>query len=245
MKLQHSTSDFPYILQNIANKSLGVGYEEAPVSWRTWCGVGSLPDFKSASRVAVGDTDAFEVVSELMPITETTISEKRETRNLATYAKRFGISRQAIVNDDLDAFTRVPQLLGASAARTVNTYVYAQLTSPPTMAEDSLALFSATHTSGSNYTASSGGAPGITQLAKGLTLMRKQKGVGAKAYMNIVPKFIVAPPDLETAIIQLLYGSINPAQSSNVVPGWITSLVPVIEPMVSGSSSERYRYHPG
>ncbi len=42
----HSTSDFPSIMANVANKSMSKGYNEAPTTWRQWASVGSVSDFK-------------------------------------------------------------------------------------------------------------------------------------------------------------------------------------------------------
>lgn len=234
--LQHGTSDFPSLLENVINKSLGVGYAEAPTTWQAWAGTGSLSDFKAATRVAVGDTDAFEEVKELMPITEATMSEKKESRQLSTFAKRFGVSRQALINDDLGEFSRIPQKHGSAAARTINEKVYAQITSPPTMAEDSIALFSASHPSGSNLTTGAG-APSITTLGTLLALMRKQKGVGLKARTNLQPRFILGPVALETTIRQLVQGTLTPAQTSNVVLPWMMQLTPVVDPILDDTSA--------
>lgn len=234
--LQHHTSDFPFLLENTANKSLGIGYAEARVTWNAWCGTGSLPDFKVASRVAVGDLADFEVVAELMPITETTMTEKRETRQLSTYAKRFGVSRQAIINDDLGEFSRTPQKLGAAAARTINTLVYGQLTSPPTMAEDSKALFATDHTSGSNTTVEAGN-PSIAGLNEAMALMRRQKNVGANGRVNVSPSYLVAPASVEGAVRQLVQGTINPNAVTNVVLDWMSNLTPVIEPLLDDTST--------
>lgn len=237
--MSHSTSDFPYLLENVANKSLGVGYAEARTTWEAWCSVGNLPDFKSASRVAVGDTDAFEVVKELMPITEASMSEKRETRELSTYAKRFGVSRQALINDDLTEFARTPQKLGASAARTINATVYEQLTSPPTMAEDSTALFATTHTSGGNL-ATSAAAPSAATLGAAMTFMRKQKGLGAKATLNIIPKYIILPAAHEMTVQQILAASIPsfmPTSAANAITRWMLNLIPITEPLLDASSA--------
>src|SRR5699024_9015739 len=50
----HSTSDFPLILENIANKSLLRGYEEAPETFTQWTSTGTLSDFKTSTRVGLG-----------------------------------------------------------------------------------------------------------------------------------------------------------------------------------------------
>ncbi len=46
-----TSSDFPLILANQANKSMLKGYDEAPETWNIWAQTGNLTDFKVASRV--------------------------------------------------------------------------------------------------------------------------------------------------------------------------------------------------
>lgn len=236
---QHSTSDFPYLLANVAEKSLGVGYEEARATWRAWCGTGSLPDFKTADRVAFGSFEDWSLVKELMPIPETSVSEKREQRSLGTYGQRFGISRQALINDDLGEFARTPQQLGAAAARSINTLVYQQLTSPPTMAEDSTALFATTHTSGSNTTVEAGGVS-IAGLTEAMANMRKQTGLGGTGRMNIIPRFLVVPAAQETAARQIVQTQLWPATAANAPIEWMLNLVPVVEPLLDDTATTTY-----
>src|SRR5690606_22794870 len=46
--------------------------------------------------------------------------------------------------------------------------------------------------------------------------------------LNVVPRFLIAPPELETKIDQLL-GAIVPNVTANVVPSSVRSLEPVID----------------
>lgn len=50
-----TTSDFPELLSNIAGKATMLGFEEAPETWRPWCRVGNLSDFKETKRIGVGE----------------------------------------------------------------------------------------------------------------------------------------------------------------------------------------------
>ena len=58
-----------------------------------------------------------ELIPELGNYPTTAFSESQESIQLATYGKKFGISRQAIINDDLDAFSTIPARMGRAAAR--------------------------------------------------------------------------------------------------------------------------------
>lgn len=140
----HTTSDFTNLLADVANKALLKGWEESEETFQQWTSRGTLPDFKASKRV---DLNTFPALSKVEPgaeYTYGTVGDRGETIQLATYGKLFSITRHAIVNDDLDSFTRIPAKMGRAAVRTVGNLVYAVLTGNPNMA-DGVALFHANH----------------------------------------------------------------------------------------------------
>lgn len=139
-----STSDFPFLLAAGVNKSLLDGYQTAPVSFPFWASVGSLNDFKATSRVKFGEVGKLKLVLENAKYQETAITEKRETIQLGTYANRITMSRQMIINDDLNGFTRVPFSMGMQARYLPNDLAIAVLTANAAMS-DGVALFASGH----------------------------------------------------------------------------------------------------
>lgn len=234
--LAHGTSDFPYLLENVANKNLHQGFEGAGVTWNAWCQVVSVKDFKQASRVKLSEAGDYVANGELVPIEETSVSDKKETYQVSTYAVRFGISRQAIINDDLDGMSRTPQLFGAAAARTLNKTIYSLLNSNPNTGEDGVAVF---HTATHGNLASAGAVPSETTISAGRAAMRLQKNIQGKEVLNIVPRYIISPTTHETTIDKLL-AQLVPAQTSNVVPMWIRNLTPVIDPYLDGYNANAW-----
>jgi phage major head subunit gpT-like protein len=67
-----------------------------------------------------------------------------ETNQLKTWGRILAVTRQALVNDDLSAFTRLAQQFGYAAAQMEGDVVYGILTGNPVMS-DGNALFSAAH----------------------------------------------------------------------------------------------------
>lgn len=57
-----------------------------------------------------------------------TTGDKGETIATATYGEIFSITRQAIINDDLNQLTDVPMKMGRAAKGTIGDLVYAVLT---------------------------------------------------------------------------------------------------------------------
>jgi ATP-dependent protease ClpP protease subunit len=140
----HSTGDFGNLLSNTANKAMLKGYEEAAETFQAWTSVGELPDFKVGSRVGLNDFGALSEVKEGAEYKYATVADRAEPIVLATYGNLFSLTRQTIIDDDLNAFTRIPQKMGSAAKSIVGDLVYATLTTNGNMS-DGVALFHADH----------------------------------------------------------------------------------------------------
>jgi hypothetical protein len=223
----HSTSDFPLLLANIANKSLRAAYEAAPRTFTAFCRETSLNDFKSVSRVSLGDAPALLPVSEHGEFTRGTVGETAENYALATFGRVVAVSRQAIVNDDMDAFTRIPGLFGRAAADLESDTVWNIIMTNPNMA-DAAALFNTTF----GNLAASGTAIGVTSLGVARSAMRKFVNLAGRP-MNVQARYLWCGPDTELAADQVL-ASVTPQQASNVNP-FSGTLVKVVDPRVTGT----------
>ena len=188
------SSDFPLILANTANKMLFEGWDTAEETWRVWCGVGSVSDFKTHTLPRVSETDDLDEVPEHGEYKYGKRTEASESYTIATYGKLFAITRQAVINDDLGALTDIPRGHGESANRKVGDVAYAVLTANAAMG-DGVALFHANH---SNFVDNgSGAAPGVETIAAGILAMGTQKDLQAKRRLNIRPEYFLGPKALE------------------------------------------------
>mgnify|MGYP000972609248 CR=1 FL=1 len=205
-----TSSDFANVLANVGNKSMLKGYEEAEETFQKWTGKGTLSDFKTVTRVDTGLFPSLAEVPEGAEYSYAKISDRKETMALATYGKLFGITRQAIINDDLSAFTRIPAKMGRAAKRTIGNLVYAILIDNPTMS-DTVALFHANH----GNLATSGSAMAVATLDAGRSAMAKQKDPDAHATaLNIRPRWNICPVALEGLAWQLYNSATEPGQSN-------------------------------
>jgi hypothetical protein len=204
----HSTSDFANLLVDASNKSLQIGYEEAPETWDEWTGTMSLPDFKTGHMTKLSTFSDLDVVPESGEITYGTFSDFKETIAILEYGKLFSITRKALINDDLNAFSEMPRGLGRAASRKIGDLVYAILTANGNMS-DGNALFSAAH---SNFVAGgSGAAPSVTTLNAAYASMATQTDPASNT-INIVPSHIIAPHALRGTIDTLLASQDDPAE---------------------------------
>jgi phage major head subunit gpT-like protein len=210
----HSTSDFPAILANVANKTLRAAYEAAPQTFRPIVRVTFHPDFKGVTRAQLGDAPSLEKVNRAGEFKRGTIADGKETFALASYGKILGFTRQSVINDDLDALTRLPMLFGRAAADLESDLVWAQITANGLMG-DGIALFDVnTH---KNYVSTSGATISDTTLNLARIAMRTQKGLNGR-YLNLTPKFCLVPVAKETVAKRYFATEVRPDKADNVNP---------------------------
>ncbi|MFD3249835.1 ClpP-like prohead protease/major capsid protein fusion protein [Rahnella aquatilis] len=223
LAMTHTTSDFGNILLDVANKSLLQGWEESQETFEAWTKKGQLSDFKTAYRVGLGGFPSLRKVREGAEYKYVTTTDNSETIALATYGEIFSITRQAIINDDLNQLTDVPMKMGRAAKATIGDLVYAVLTGNPKLS-DGKALFSSDHKNLAT------GAIDVTNLDAGRQLMRVQKEPTTGRTLNIRPAFLLVPTALETVANQTIKsasvkgadvnaGIINPIQNFATVIG--------------------------
>jgi hypothetical protein len=198
----------------------------APIARRT-----TVADFKDVHRLQLGEAPQLEKVNESGEYKRGTIGEAQEKYRIETFGKVIGITRQVLINDDLDAFTRVPALFGTAAATLESDVVWGVIAANAAMA-DGKALFHASH----NNLAGTGAALDVSGLAKARAAMSHQKGVDGKATLNIRPAFLVVPTSLELNAEQLLAQTIVPTKPGDVVPASMRSLVVISEPRLDPAS---------
>lgn len=225
----HTTSDFPEILANTANKTLRDAYAEAPQTFLPFTREVEVPDFKQISRAQLGDAPNLLKVLEHGEVTRGTIGEGAEKYNVETYERIVAVTRKVIINDDLEAFTRVPALMGRAARDLESDLIWGIITANAVMG-DGIALFqTATH----KNLASVAAAISVASIGLGRTAMRNQTGLNGRL-LNIMPSWLVVPAELETVAEQFT-GPINPETATNANP-FSGKLKVVAEPRLASLS---------
>ncbi|MGK5069208.1 ClpP-like prohead protease/major capsid protein fusion protein [Janthinobacterium sp. RT4P48] len=219
----HTGSDFPMLLGNIAEKAMLKGYEEAEETFQLWTSKGTLGDFKVGKRVDLNTFPSLDKIQDGAEYTYADIGERGESVQLATYGKMFSLTRQAIINDDLDAFTKIPKRLGRAAIRTIGDLVYAILTSNPRMS-DGIALFHADHKNLLPGAGISTATVDALQVAMGL----QKDGTGS--ILNLDVKTLIVPRALRgTAnVVRESEFEVGAANKNNTVPNSVRSTFDVV-----------------
>ncbi len=209
-------------------------------------------DFKPVNRVMLSDAPVLKQLNEKGEFTHAPISDNKITYQLATYGEIVALTRKVIINDDLQAFTRIPALLGVAAAQlesnTVWGIIIANVAATYAGDKTDTALFHANHGNllsgvASSIDSSVTNADPLTALGKARAAMRNQKGMQGTP-LNLIPRYIAVPNALESKMLQLIF-PINLAswRPDAVVPEWVRTLVPIVEPRldaVAGGTTAWY-----
>jgi hypothetical protein len=233
----HTTSDFPGILANVANNVLRRAYEAAPRTFLPISRRVDAPDFKQIQRVQLGDAPVLEELAASGEIKRGSVGEAKETYFVKTYAKIIGLTRQAMVNDDLSAFDRLVRSFGRSAAELEGDLVWGLITGNITMG-DGVALFhSASHGNDTTSNALTKDAAGIAALGAVRTKMRVQKSIGLdKQRIRVAPAYLAIPAALET-VAQGLTADVVPNSAGDVNPFASAFQQVLVEPRLDDDSA--------
>jgi len=229
----HTSSDFPEILANVAGKTLRDAYEAAPQTFESFTRRVEVPDFKQVSRTQLGDAPDLEEVLESGEISQGTVGEQAEKYEVKTYAKMIGMSRKMLVNDDLSAFARIPQLFGRAAADLESDLVWNILFDNAALA-DAVALFHATH---SNLNQGGLSAITVASLGAARAAMRTQTGLNGRK-LNLAPMNLCVPAALET-VAQQFIANITPDLAGNVNP-FSNRLNLIVEPRIDDNDANSW-----
>jgi hypothetical protein len=133
-----------------------------------------------------------------------------------------------MVNDDLGALTRIPQLFGNSAATMEGDVVYINtlLANPPM--SDGQPLFSAAH--GNVGTPS---AITITSMTEARKLLRVQTSPDGQ-YLNLTPMFLLCGPAKEVEALQLTAAVVVPTTLGTAIPVALKSVEVVVDARITG-----------
>ena len=204
----HGVSDFAAALGGAGQRRLLAAYNEAPQTFRPFVNQIEVPDFRKVERIQVAASAALKHVPEGAEISRGSVGERKETYGLASYARIIGLTRQAIINDDLGAFDDVAAGFAAQARGLETQLVYAVLSGNPEMSDENK-LFSAEH---GNLAQAS--AVNVEAISSARALMRKQRSADGVP-LNIAPAFLIVSPDNETAADRIV-APIVAQQADNV-----------------------------
>ncbi|MGW8141874.1 Clp protease ClpP [Sphingomonas paucimobilis] len=233
--ITQTTSDFPVLFENAIHRVLQAAYATTPDTWTRFCGTGTVVDFRDHSRYLRGSFGALDNVNEAGEFKNKPIPDlAKEKIRATTKGNIINLSRQAIVNDDMEVFSGLAVDLGRAAKLTIEIDVYALLNSNPLM-NDGKPLFDAAH----GNLAASGTPPTVVAFDAIRVAMASQKDISGNEFLDIRPAIGLFPIGLGGSA-RIVNGSqydpdsVNKLQRPNIVNGMLENIVDT--PRLTGSA---------
>jgi len=196
-----STSDFPSVLDGVMQQALLAGWESGPHTYERFCGFVDVRSYRPEQRVIVGGLGQLSKVNENGEIPAGQIPAYATKVGAEAYGAGFRITGQALIDNNLGSVISDARTIGRAAAATVDNAVFGLLSANSTML-DGGAMFNTTSIDGAGghaNLAASGSALSSGSIAAGKTAMRRQKAPGGDRALNIRPRYLIVPAELEEA----------------------------------------------
>jgi hypothetical protein len=200
-----TTSDFPLVVSNVANKIALDRFNAAASGLMPLVRKRTLPNFKPSTAVRVGELNELKPLAEDGEIQHTGRTENGETMQLATFASGLNVSRKLLIDDDANLLGDMTAALADAAANTVSNKLAALLMSDQKLS-DGKNVF---HADRSNL-ATSGTGITVAALTEARKNMRTVKGLDGKTIVGAAPEYLVVGPEMETAaelVLSEIYAS--------------------------------------
>jgi phage head maturation protease len=196
----HSSGDFPILFEGAIDKMLRADYEFAPEFWDKIARQTSVTDFRAKNLYQVESLNGMAETSEGSEIKYTTLVEGKSSIRVKSYAEGIKFTRQAFINDDLNALSIIPSRFVKDWDELRGDLVWGLITANGTM-PDGKTLFSADH---KNLLTGAASALSEESLAAGQLLFKKQTTIDGKRRIRVIPQLLIVPPELEIKARKLL-----------------------------------------
>lgn len=222
----HSTSDFTYLTASTLNRSLRSAYDSRPGTWRRISRVRSASDFRTLYSVQAGGDFSLSTINETGEYKNTILTDTGEQYAVVRKGRKVTLSFEAVINDDLSAFSRIPMDFARGALNMESSTVWGLINANGNMS-DGNPFFDAAHAN----IDSSGAAISATSVGAARKAMWEQRTVGAASggddFIEAVPDLMFVPPALEIVAMQFATAT-TPATDGTTNP-YKNTLTPVTE----------------
>ena len=222
-----TTASFSYLLGTSMNKRLLKDYQAWPAEWMKFCSIAPIRDFKQQTRVRFGAFGSLPIVAEDTAYSTVSLADSAATYVAQKRGNLVTVSREVIINDDLQAVKQIPMKLAVAAAYTLAEFVYGFLSSNPNI-YDTNPLF----TSGAPHNNLGASNLSTTAMQSGVTTMREQTNYAGKR-VGLRPRYLIVPPELEWTGMVVTKSAGVPGSPNNDINPMLGYVTPIVSPQLT------------
>jgi len=190
LQASFATHDIQNLLAALVNKFLLSGFMAVERSWQEISAIRSVADFKAINLMRLNGSLKFQKVGNAGELKIAAVNDYKRSVNADTWGITTQLTRQDIINDDLNALSMVPQRMGRGAALAMNDTVWA-------------AFLDSNSSYYQSVTAAAGNALSYAGLETAVTAYRRLNDPDGNP-LSIAPRILLVPPELEPKAVQLM-----------------------------------------
>jgi len=190
LKAAFATQDISNLLSAVVNKFLLNGFNAVESVWQDVSAVRSVNDFKAINLFRLNGSFKFQKVGNAGDLKLAQGSDYKRSLNAETYGISTSLTRQDMINDDLNALSQIPQRIGRGAALSLNEVIWGEFQGSNSSYYQSV-------------TAGSGNALSFDSLSAATTAFRKLNDPDGNP-LSIPPRVLLVPPELELTAARLM-----------------------------------------
>lgn len=218
-----STGDFPVILERTITEAVLMTYRKKALTWKKWCAVGSVSDFRSHERLRLGSFGNLDKLTEGGEYKNKAIPDgEKESVSIGTKGNIISITREAIINDDLGYFMRMATMLGGAAARTVEADAYTYLLSNPKLKDGKPIV----HASRGNLQTAA--AMSEDSLDKMRQAMASMKDISGNDELDIIPYLLMVNAAQKLTADKWMKSATLPGQDNPAIMNGVSGMAEVL-----------------
>ncbi|WP_406736345.1 head maturation protease, ClpP-related [Thioclava sp. GXIMD4215] len=217
-------SDFAYITTEVMKRTLIEAYNRRAASWQLVTGAPiSAADFRELHAVRFGGDFQLKPVGENGEYKQARLVDEAEGLKVERRGRTINLTFEAVINDDMGAFQRIPTEFATAARLMEASMVWTLFRTNAKLKSDGKTLFHADH----GNLAAQAAAISVTSVAAARKAMWEQRAFGSKDsddFLSIEPDRLIVPPALELPAMQFA-AAITPAKNADANP-FSNSLTP-------------------
>jgi hypothetical protein len=209
----HTTSLLADVVLDAQNKFLNEGFRLNPGVWPQITFQRNVTDLKTVNNISISNGGPLRRKNQNGEYEQAIITDGRETYNAAPYGSIYSVTLEALINDDMSVFSRMPLLLADSANQTLDLLVLSFIHGTGQTMADAAALFT---TGRGNYTPATGTAMSVASLQVGINALATQKDANGNV-LNRRAEILLCSSAKEATAMQLIGSDVDPASNGSAM----------------------------